>query len=157
MTDNFSILDSGVIDVPHDISDHKATFIVIPFADISTSVATRKIWFYKRGDYIKMNNLIQEFNWNVLTTCSIEDACRHFTDTITYFMHQCIPSKEVIIGSKEKLWYDSKIRPYSRKRDRLKVIAVGSKRIEDWAKYKKLRNKVNNLKTHYKEQYFNNI
>ena len=127
VTDNFNILDSGVIDVSYDISDHRATFIIIPFADISTSFATRKIWFYKRDDYNKMNNLIQEFNWDVLTTCSIEVTCRLFTDTITYFIHQCIPSKQVIIRSNEKQWYDSETRQYSRKRERQKVIAVGSK------------------------------
>ena len=65
-------------------------------------------------------------------------------------MHQCISSKEVIIRSNDKPWYDSEIRQYSRKRDRQKVIAVRSKGIGQ--NTKKMRNKVNNLKTHAKEQ-----
>ena len=72
-------------------------------------------------------------------------------------MHQCISSKEVIIRSNDRPWYDSEIRQYSRKRDKQNVIAVRSKRIKDWVKYNKMSNKVNNLKTHAKEQYFNNI
>ena len=83
-----------------------------------------------------MNNLRQEFNCDVLTTCSVEDACRRFNDTITYFEHQCIPFKEVIIRSNDKPWYDSEIRQYSKKRDRQNDIAVRSKRIKDWVKYK---------------------
>ena len=157
VTQNFTILDSGVLDVPHNISDHKATYISIPFTNISPSIVTRKIWFYKRGDYNKMNDLIREFNWDVLNTHSTNEACILFTNTITEFMQQCVPSKEVTIRRSDKPWYDSVIRLYSRRRDRQKAKAITTKRTDDWAKYKHLRNKVNNLKTHAKEKFINNM
>ncbi len=80
-----------------------------------------------------------------------------FTDKILEHMHTCIPYKEVIIRPDDKPWYDSEIRKYSRNRDRTKALATKSNRAQDWAKYKQLRNKVNNLKKHAKEKFFNNI
>ena len=46
---------------------------------------------------------------------------------------------------------------YSRIRDRLKTKASKSKNQNDWSKYKRTRNKVNNLKKHAKELFYNNL
>ena len=54
-------------------------------------------------------------------------------------------------------WYDSEIRRYSRKRDRLKTKSVRTSLQSDWAKYKCFRNKENNLKRHKKETFYNNL
>ena len=102
-----------------------------------------------------MNDLISDFNWDVLNTYSTNEACILFINTITHFMQQCVPSKEVTIRRSDKSWYDSEIRLYSRRRDRQKAKAIMTKRTDDWAKYKHLRNKVNNLKTHAKEKFLN--
>ena len=73
------------------------------------------------------------------------------------FMNQCITSKEIIIRPTDKPWHDSQIRRISRQRDRLKSIATKSERLTDWNKYKKMRNKVNNLKKYAKQRYYNNL
>ena len=62
----------------------------------------------------------------------------------------------MIVGN-DKPWYDSEIRKYSRKRDRQKSKATKSGLQTDWTKYKLLRNKVNNLKKHAKETFYNNL
>ena len=62
-----------------------------------------------------------------------------------------------MIRPNDKPWYDSEIRRYSRKRDRLKTKAVRTSQQSDWAKYKYLRNKANNLKRHAKETFYNNL
>lgn len=72
-------------------------------------------------------------------------------------IRECIPGKEVVIRPNDKPWYDSIIRSTSRKRDRMKRKATKSDKSEDWHKYKQLRNKVNNLKKHAKEKFYNNI
>ena len=73
------------------------------------------------------------------------------------FIKQCVPYKEVIIRPNDRPWYDSIIRSYIRKRDRVKRKASKSGRHEDWSSFKKLRNKVNNLKKHAKERFYNTI
>ena len=73
------------------------------------------------------------------------------------FVNLSIPHRDVIIRPNDKPWYDSEIRRYSRKRDRLKTKAVRTSLQSDWAKYKYLRNKVNNLKRHTKETFYNNL
>ena len=68
-----------------------------------------------------------------------------------------MPSKEVTVRSDDKPWYDTEIRKHSRKRDRLKSIALKSKRTTDWRNYMRVRNKVNNLKRHAKERFYDNL
>ena len=62
------------------------------------------------------------------------------------FPKLCIPSKTIVVPEDDKPWYDSEIRRNSRKRDRLKKTALKSGNQNDWKKYKKYRNKVNNQK-----------
>ena len=73
------------------------------------------------------------------------------------YCYECVPNKVVLIRPNDKPWYDSTIRSYTRRRDRLKRKAVKTTRREDWRKYKNMRNKVNNLKKYAKERFFNNI
>ena len=49
------------------------------------------------------------------------------------------------------------LRTLSRQRDRQKAKAIKSRNLNDWNKYKVLRNKVNNMKKNEKEKYFNNL
>ena len=69
-------------------------------------------------------------------------------------MTRCIPSKLVTIRPNDNPWYDSQVRTFSRQRDRQKKIANKSTKLNDWAKYKHLRIKVNNLKKHVKVRFF---
>ena len=57
----------------------------------------------------------------------------------------------------DKPWYDHEIRHFSSKRDRVKrkLIKSGSNYLRE--QYRKLRNKVNNVKKHTKEIFVNNL
>ncbi|MEW8341722.1 MAG: hypothetical protein AB2708_17900, partial [Candidatus Thiodiazotropha taylori] len=52
---------------------------------------------------------------------------------------------------------DSEIRKLYRKRDRQRKKAINSSNQPDWLRYKIIRNKVNNLKKHAKERFYNNL
>ena len=67
-----------------------------------------------------------------------------------------ILSKEVTIRPNDKPRYDSEIRRTSRARDRQRSKATRTSKYTDWTKCKNLNNKVNNLKKHAKEQFYNN-
>ena len=80
-----------------------------------------------------------------------------FSSTFMDLVKLCIPSKNVLVRPRDKPWYDSEIRKTSRQRDRQKQKAIKSQTVNNWTLYKRLRNKVNNLKKHAKERFYNNI
>ena len=115
------------------------------------------IWLYDKANFDLLNHKINSHNWNCLLEGSVDEACNIFTSTFINFVKQCIPSKTIVVRHDDKPWYDSEIRKYSRIRDRLKVQAARLNKAVDWSKYKKIRNKVNNLKRHAKEIFFSNL
>ena len=157
ISDSLKSLHDGIITVPTDISDHRCTFMYFPLNDVLTTAVKRKVWFYKRGDFDKLNVKILNTNWDFINNSSTDVACLQFTELILKYMDECIPSKDVTIRPNDKPWYNSDIRLYSRKRDRQKTKAVRTQKTDDWTKYRHFRNKVNNLKKYAREQYFSNM
>lgn len=115
------------------------------------------MWLYNRANYIELNEKILSFDWNCLFVGTVDEACSLFMSVFMEFVKATIPHKKVTVRPKDKPWYDSEIRKYSRKRDRLKSTAIKTSRQADWEKYKIIRNKVNNLKKHAKELFYNNL
>ena len=149
--------DSGVIDTPANISDHKATFLIIPFDyEIKTSY-TRLIWLYKKANFENLKYKLSTQNWDCLTEGSIEEACTTFTNIFLDMVKTCIPSKEITVRPDDKPWYDHEIRHFTLKRDRVKRKLTKSCSNVLREQYKHLRNKVNNLKKHAKEKFYNNL
>ena len=157
LSETIKVLDSGIVNVPADISDHSATYVFLPFSYNHSTAFKRVVWQYKKGDFCKFNRLISSTDWEFLKNDSLDNACENFTSVFINLAKECIPCKEVTIRPNDKPWYDSEIRTASRKRDRLRNKAAKSGTTQDWQNYKKIRNKVNNLKNHAKEQFFSNI
>ena len=63
-----NVFDSGVIEIPNNISEHQATFLYAPFRYIHPNVYKRKVWFYKRADYETLNNMILNHDWSFIVT-----------------------------------------------------------------------------------------
>ena len=152
VSDSVGVLEVGTLDVCNTISEHLATYIHSTFTYSLGFSYTRTVWSYKSGDYDKLNDLIRTKNWDFLTEENIDTACAKFTSTLMHFIEQCVPNKEIIIRPNDKPWYDSTIRSHTRKRDRAKK-ALKSGSLADWKSFKRLRNKVNNLKKHAKERF----
>ena len=78
---------------------------------------------------------------------------KYFFDMV----QSCVPSKQITVRPDDKPWYDHEIRHFSSKRDRVKrkLAKSGSNFLRE--QYKILRNKVNNLDKHAKENVFNNL
>ena len=51
VTDDLSAYDSGVLPNPNEISDHSATYIVLPHDYSVSSTYIRRVWSYKRADF----------------------------------------------------------------------------------------------------------
>ena len=69
-------------------------------------------------------------------------------------MSDCIPSKNVVIRPDDKPWYDPELRRFTNYRNRQRKIAMRLKTDISWNKYKKLRNKVKNLKKFAKKIFY---
>ena len=111
---------------------------------------------YKFANYELFNRKISEFDWSCLHQGTVNEASSLFTNVFIEFAKLCIPNKTIVVREDDKPRYDSEIRRNSRKRDRMKKSALKSGNPNDWNKYKYYRNKVNNLKKHAKESFYNN-
>ena len=108
----------------------------------------------KGADFNALNTTIRNFDWSCLLHGSVHEASYLFNDIFLEMVETCIPSKKVTVRPDDKPWYNSEIRRTSRKRDRLKSMAIKTGKISDWNSYKKLRNKVNNRKKTRKRNIF---
>ena len=157
VSDNLIVMNSEVISIDNSVSDHHATAAHIKVPTVISKPMQRHVWLYKRADFQRLNNLINTENWNFITMMSIEDATTLFTVKLLELMKLCIPFKLVTVRPNDKPWYDSMIRTFSRKRDRLKATAIKHPSENNWAKFKHARNRVNNMIKHAKEQFYSNI
>ena len=155
--DDFAIYVSGTIANPANISDHSENYLTVPHNCSVSCAYSRRIWLYKRADFAQLDDLLRLFNWGCLREGSVNDCCELFTNKFMEFVNSAIPYKDVTVRPSDKPLYDTEIHKYSRKLDRLKSKAIKSSSLSDWNKYKTIRNKVNNLKTHAKETFYNNL
>ena len=155
--EDLPFLDSGTISIPSEISDHKATFIRFPSQYECQKSFERQIWIYKNANFEQLKQMIINHDWSSLNEGSVSEAFVNFTFSFLKLVKICIPSKRITVRPNDKPWFDSEIRHYVRIRDRLKRKARNSGTSDSWNKYKHIRNKVNNLKKHAKEKFYNNL
>ena len=72
-------------------------------------------------------------------------------------MSESIPSKIITVRPNDKPWFDSELRRFIKYRDRQRKTALHKCTPSSWEKYKRLRNKVNNLKKFARKHFFENI
>ena len=81
-------LHSAVMDILGSISDHKATFIYIPFTSICSLAYKRKVWFYKRANFENLNEIISTQDWNFINSLSVhEDVIHLLLRLLIFAMH----------------------------------------------------------------------
>ena len=74
----YSVLDKGVVDLPRSISDHKATFITIPFEYPGSTSYKRLVWLYSRGNYQELRDKIETHDWTFINDAPIDDVAKKF-------------------------------------------------------------------------------
>ena len=143
--DDIHYLDVGILSIPDNISDHKATYVILPFQYNLQGSFTRIVWLYKKANFDLLKEKLSNYNWSILHEGSLDDACRKFTDIFLDMVKLCIPSNLVVVRPNDKPWYDSEIY-FTSKRDKLKRKLLNTTSLHLREQYRKLRNKVNNLK-----------
>ena len=149
------MVDSEVIGVDRSISDHNATLINIKISYSIKKTCMRKVWQYKHGDLLKLNNEISEFQWEpYLKECTdIDIMSSSITQKYLEIISRNIPLKMIQVRPSDKPWFNSHIKREIRTRNRLNKIARTKKSSTDIHKYKSHRNKVHNMIKHAREQF----
>ena len=133
--------------VPSDISDHDASIIFIECPKFQTRSFQREVWLYERTDNEKIASKLDTVDWNALLSDSqdVDEMCNTFTETFLRVTRECIPTKIVTIRNSDRPWFNSELR----KRDRIRKTVKKYSKQSDIDKYKKQRNRVNNLKIEF--------
>ena len=90
----------------------------------NTSGDRREMLEMVRSAFRSRPDLFLSHGWDCLHEGSVNDCCELITNKFMEFVNLSIPHKDVMIRPNDKPWYDSEIRRYSSKRDRLKTKAV---------------------------------
>ena len=97
---------------------------------------------------LRYNQLLTDINWNekLCNFDDVDDMWEEFSKMFLQISSACIPSKTILIREKDKPWFSNEIRKEIRIRDRLRKKILKSQNENNIIKYKKQRNKVNNMK-----------
>jgi len=131
ISNNIKIPHAGVQRLDSSISDTSGTYVYIYFNYPDNKTYQRRVWNYKRADYMTLNDLINNYDWSVLNPLDTNLATRTFTNIFMTMIKQCIPNYLVTIRTDDKPWYNNELRKHSRQRDRTKKIATISGKISD--------------------------
>jgi hypothetical protein len=102
---------------------------------------------------------MNEINWNekIGFLNDVDDMVEEFTKLFLDIARQCIPTKTITVRDYDKPWFNNEIRKEIRLRVRLIKHVLKFGRESDTLKYKKQRNKVNNMKKKAKENFERNL
>lgn len=156
ITNTDIFIDSEVVNVDRDISDHDATLANFKLPYMINKSHTRKVWLYKNANYANLNIEIQNFDWDAffLEHTDVDNMSKQFTNKYMEMVASHIPSKQIRVKQTDKPWFNSDIKREIRIRNRLHKNARARPSDSAIDKYKRQRNKVNNMKKHAREQFF---
>ncbi|XP_071123950.1 uncharacterized protein [Mytilus edulis] len=159
ISDCMSYYLSNVLDIPSNISDHNAAVIFLECPSSMSRTFKREVWIYDKMDKDKFLKKMNETDWYALLPDDkdVNELCEIFTVTFLNIARECIPTKQVTIRKNDKPWFNSELRREIRTRDRLRKKAFKSKKQSDILKYKRQRNRVNNMKKVAKEKFESNL
>ena len=93
ITEDLLCLDSGTLDVPDNISDHKATYITLSFQYDTKGAFNRLIYLYKKANFTLLKQKVSNYDWTCLREGTLDEACSKFNDIFLDFVHSSVPSK----------------------------------------------------------------
>ena len=154
-----NILASEVCDpfIPNLIRFHCPVAVLLKFLKPIHNCYTRKIWKYDQGDYIKYRQLLSDNNWDKTLVGDVDIVSNKISSVILESAYRSIPNKTVTIRPRDPPWMHNEIRNLIRRRMRLHRKAKKNNSNEVWAKFRKLRNKINRKIRSAKSDYENHI
>ena len=136
---------------------HCPVFAVFSFDKCKQPCFRRRIWKYDEADYVRLNQLIIDFDWSTIKSEDINTYAENFTDTLMEFCSLAIPNKMATIRPSAPPWLNSHVRRAIRKRKRAHKLAKRSNNEEFWRKYRILRNESIKLLRKAKHDFKSNL
>ena len=135
-------------------SDHR----FLTATKISKSIK-ENIRYCKKRSYKEFNEeaFLKEVEkirwWGVYSTNDVDSAVDIFTNKITEILDRMAPVKKFQTRTKYAAWVGKSTKQKMKERDRAHQAAIQSKSVEDWARYKKMRNNITKILHKEKESW----
>ena len=138
------ILLSGVGDpfLEQNLRYHCPIYCAFNFHTTTSTVFTRHIWLYDRGDYDSLSQAALNTNWELLKHNDINIYASNITDHLMDLAGQYIPNRKVKVKQSDPPWLNSRIKKLIRKRKRLYDKFKRTNKSADFETYKQFRNRV---------------
>ena len=94
--EDLPFLDSGSLDVPDNINDHKATYITLPFQYDTERAFNRLSYLYKNANFTLIKQILSNYGWICLREGTLDEAFSKFNDTFLDFVNSRVPSKMLL-------------------------------------------------------------
>ena len=146
LTANNNAVLSGVGEpfLEQNVRYHCPIYCVLNFNKTKTSIYTRKIFLYNRGNYGAFKDDLQRTDWDFLKDGNVDIYASNFTDKILELTNKHIPNKTIKVRQSDPTWLTNEIKQLIRKKNRLYDKYKQTHSINDFEKYKQTRNKVTN-------------
>ena len=105
----------------------------------------RKIWLFENGDYNAFRQAVSDYDWSTIIKEDVNLYANALTQTLINLSEQHILNKNFTIRPQDLPWINNNIRKLMRKRNRFYRKYKKSKTVQNYSKFKKIRNDVTSL------------
>ena len=110
--------------------------------EIVSSIFTRNIWLYDRGDFQSFSKVVVDSNWNILKDNDIDIYANNVTNHIIELARKHIPNKNIKVRKSDPPRLHNVIQKLMSKKKRLFDKHKRTNDLNDFERYKQVRNKV---------------
>ena len=136
-----------------DFRYHCPTYCVLKFKKHLAKAFLRKICLFENGDYNAFRQAVSDYDWNTIIKEDVNLYANALTQTLINLSEQYIPNKNVTIRPQDLPWINNNIRKLMRKRNRSYRKYKRSKTVQNYSKFKRIRNDITSLLRKSKQDY----
>ena len=127
-------------------SDHKLIYTTKYAKNIRENIRYCKRRSYKYFDEQKFLAEVKRLSWwDVYNSTDVDQAVFHFTKKITDILDTMAPVRKFQMRSNYAAWISEGTKVLIKERDKAQELAAATKNVEDWRRYKRIRNQVTSL------------
>jgi hypothetical protein len=127
------------------LSNHSDVSVSIDLRKQKTTGPRRRVFNYRRADWVGMNAEIENTDWEeILTRGSMDDIVEAWTTKFSEIIKQYIPQRTVKQNEENNPWLTPEIKTLRKRKQRAYKKATHSNKERDWRKFNRLRNRLKN-------------
>ena len=112
VSDTIRTIESGIIPIDRDISDHDCTYIEIDCRFKLSKCFKRVVWDYKHGDYERFRQQVSDMDRDTIINddYTTNNLCINFTNKFLTIAKESIPLKTILVRHNDKSWISSELK-----------------------------------------------